>query len=236
MAVPQVKFAHMLLTQVTLSARGKVNYLSGTIEDQIALLARGHGGVGITSSICKDHSEDGFSETNGEFSLQGLKPSCTYKIEAMQNSDDFIIGGPSFTMSEKDHDVGNVLITKKNTAFTLGLLIKTNYNQHTTMVAVEIHFPSATSRDYILPTHTLNYFDLLPKSAANYTIRIGSIDFSISDEGENFKYLEVILESHNLLVPHSNKTSNQSRILQYILPIVVICISIVILGIFFRNK
>ena len=206
------------------------------MEDKIALLARVHGDVGTTSSICKDHSEDGFSESNGEFSLQGLKPSCTYKIEAMHNSDDLIIGRPSLTMTEEDHDIGNVLITKKNTAFTLGLLIKTNYNQHITMVAVEIRFPSAMSRDYILPTHTLNYFDLLPMSGANYTIRIGSAEFSISDQGENFKYLEVILESHNLLVTQSNKISDHSRILQYILPIVVICITSVTLGIIFHKK
>ena len=207
-------------------AHGKVTYLSGVTEEKMAILARGQ-------DSCEDHSEDSYSTPSGDFSLQGLKPGCTYKIEALQNLDDHVIGVPALTMAAEDASVGNIIITKKHNTFTLAILIKTNFNEN---VPVEINLPNAGSRDLIVPTNTLSYFDSLPKSGAEYRVKIGTVDHSFSNALDNFKYLEVSIESRDLISKAQKKTHNRSRNLPYALPVIVIVIGIVARYTIFASK
>ena len=223
----------MIKTNFLILAHGKVTYLSGATEEKIAILARGQKGSKSSSDVCEDHSEDGYSTPSGDFSLQGLKPGCTYKIEALQNNDDHIIGVPALTMGEQDASIGNIIITKKHNTFTLAVLIKTNFNDN---VPVEINLPNAGSRDLIVPTNTLSYIDSLPKSEADYKVKIGTVDHLFSNALDNFKYLEVSIESRDLISKTQKKTQNRSRNLPYALPVIVIVLGIVARYTIFGNK
>lgn len=199
----------------------------------MAILARGQ--PQPASNLCEDHSEDSYSKTNGDFSLQGLKPGCTYKIEALQNVDDHIIGAPTLMMAEKDANIGNIILTKKHNSFTLAILIKTQVYQNLD-VAVEINLPNAGSRDFIVPTHTLSYFEYLPKSDAEYRVKIGTVDLLFSNDLDNFKYLEVLIDPRDLISKTQKKTFNTSRTLPYALPIFVIFTGLVARYTILRNK
>ena len=200
--------------------------MSGVTEEKMAILARGQ-------DSCEDHSEDSYSTPSGDFSLQGLKPGCTYKIEALQNLDDHVIGVPALTMGAEDASVGNIIITKKHNTFTLGILINTSFNEN---VPVVINLPNGGSRDVIVPTNTLSYFDSLPKSEAEYRIRIGTQDHSFSNAIDNFEYLEVSIESRDLISKAQRKTQNRSGNIPYALPVIVIVLGIIARYTIFASK
>ena len=208
-----------------------MTYLSGVTEEKIAILARGQ--KDPSNGFCEDHSEDSYSAPNGDFSLQGLKPGCTYKIEALQNLDDHVIGVPALTMGAEDASIGNIVITKKHNLFTLAILIKTTFDEN---VPVEINLPNSGTRDVIVPTNTLSYFDSLPQSEAEYRVRIGTVNHSFSNAHDNFKYLEVSIESRDLISKAQKKTQNRSRNLPYALPVIVIVIGIIARYTIFGNK
>ena len=148
--------------------------------------------------------------------------------------DDHVIGVPALTMAAEDATVGNIIITKKHNTFTLAILIKTNFDEN---VPVEINLPNAGSRDLMVPTNTLSYVDSLPKSSgAEYRVKIGTVDRSFSNALDNFKYLEVSIESRDLISKAQKKTHNRSRNLPYALPVIVIVIGIVARYTIFAGK
>ncbi|XP_033099080.1 nodal modulator 1-like [Anneissia japonica] len=180
--------------RVAFSCYGTVTSLNGEPEPNVALEARG-----LAIGNCEELMETALSDSNGEFRVRGLKPSCVYELKLKMkdgrdedNPVEIERAVPPVTIlkpEEKDIKDVKIIVFRKQTTFDVGGNVITDSQFVNTLKVVVFKEDDLDSPIHTLALGASSFFQLpsLPMDGQEYVMKLES---SLSKSNYNYNTQE----------------------------------------------